>query len=74
MIEGNPPYHKQQPMKALYLIAKNGTPKIKSLKTLSPDFQEYMTRTLIADPERRPEAQVLLQQPFLNEEHGVRQA
>ncbi|KIK61742.1 hypothetical protein GYMLUDRAFT_73249 [Collybiopsis luxurians FD-317 M1] len=64
MIEGEPPYLNQNPLKALYLIATNGTPKIANPENLSPTFSDYLAKTLEVDAEKRPTATELLQHPF----------
>ncbi|EKM81766.1 hypothetical protein AGABI1DRAFT_118842 [Agaricus bisporus var. burnettii JB137-S8] len=64
MIEGEPPYLNQNPLKALYLIATNGTPKIANPENLSALFTEYLSKTLEVDAEKRPTATELLQHPF----------
>ncbi|EJF64037.1 Pkinase-domain-containing protein [Dichomitus squalens LYAD-421 SS1] len=64
MIEGEPPYLNQNPLKALYLIATNGTPQIANPEQLSPEFRDYLARTLEVDAEKRPTASELLQHPF----------
>jgi p21-activated kinase 1 len=61
MIEGEPPYLNQNPLKALYLIATNGTPTIANPENLSSVFSDYLARTLEVDAERRPNATELLQ-------------
>ena len=61
MIEGEPPYLNQNPLKALYLIATNGTPQIANPDTLSPIFRDYLAKTLEVDAEKRPNATELLQ-------------
>jgi serine/threonine protein kinase len=61
MIEGEPPYLNQNPLKALYLIATNGTPKIANPEALSPIFRDYLSKTLEVDAEKRPNATELLQ-------------
>ena len=61
MIEGEPPYLNQNPLKALYLIATNGTPTIANPESLSPTFRDYLSKTLEVDAEKRPTASELLQ-------------
>ncbi|KAG7444953.1 Pkinase-domain-containing protein [Guyanagaster necrorhizus] len=64
MIEGEPPYLNQNPLKALYLIATNGTPTIQNPENLSSAFSDYLAKTLEVDAEKRPNATQLLQHPF----------
>ena len=64
MIEGEPPYLNQNPLKALYLIATNGTPTIANPENLSPTFRDYLAKTLEVDAEKRPDGTQLLQHPF----------
>jgi serine/threonine protein kinase len=64
MIEGEPPYLNQNPLKALYLIATNGTPTIANPENLSSTFRDYLAKTLEVDAEKRPDATQLLQHPF----------
>jgi len=64
MVEGEPPYLNQNPLKALYLIATNGTPQIQNPDALSAVFKDYLKRTLDVDAERRPDAAELLRHPF----------
>lgn len=61
MIEGEPPYLNQNPLKALYLIATNGTPTIANPENLSSVFSDYLAQTLEVDAEKRPNATQLLQ-------------
>jgi p21-activated kinase 1 len=61
MIEGEPPYLNQNPLKALYLIATNGTPTIANPEALSSVFSDYLAKTLEVDAEKRPTASDLLQ-------------
>ena len=64
MIEGEPPYFSQHPLKALNLIAANGTPTIANPKNLSSTFRDNLTTTLQVNVERRPDASQLLKHPF----------
>jgi len=64
MIEGEPPYLNQNPLKALYLIATNGTPTIANPENLSSTFRDYLAKTLEVVAEKRPDATQLLQHPF----------
>lgn len=60
MIEGEPPYLNQNPLKALYLIATNGTPTIANPENLSQVFTDYLGRCLEVNAEKRLSASDLL--------------
>lgn len=60
MIEGEPPYLTESPLRALYLIATNGTPKIKDDHDLTVIFKDFLNFALKVDPEKRASAHDLL--------------
>lgn len=60
MIEGEPPYLTESPLRALWLIATNGTPHIKDEQSLSPVFRDFLYFALKVDPEKRASAHDLL--------------
>ncbi|KAL7621933.1 signal transducing kinase of the PAK [Parahypoxylon ruwenzoriense] len=65
MIEGEPPYLTESPLRALWLIATNGTPQIKEEENLSPVFRDFLYFALKVDPEKRASAHDLLRHDFM---------
>ena len=66
MIDGEPPYLNETPLRALFLIASTGKPSVKSAASLenNPDLQEFLDRSLEVDAEKRISAGEALELPF----------
>ena len=61
LVEGQPPYIDEEPLKALYLIATIGTPKLKSSSKLSSLLKDFLYKSLTVDVANRPNSKELLQ-------------
>ena len=71
MIESEPPYLNEEPLKALYLIATNGTPRLKKPEKLSKELKAFLSVCLCVDVKSRASAYELLDHEFLK--HGCTQ-
>ncbi|KAJ7223113.1 STE/STE20/PAKA protein kinase [Mycena pura] len=65
MIENEPPYLDEEPLKALYLIATNGTPTLKKPEALSRELKGFLAVCLCVDVSSRATANELLEHEFL---------
>ncbi|KAF9431008.1 Protein kinase [Podila epigama] len=65
MIEQEPPYLDEEPLKALYLIATNGTPTLKKPETLSAELKNFLAVCLCVDVKSRATSRELLEHDFL---------
>jgi serine/threonine protein kinase len=61
MIEQEPPYLDEEPLKALYLIATNGTPTLKKPEALSRELKAFLSVCLCVDVKSRATAGELLE-------------
>ncbi|XP_011763131.1 serine/threonine-protein kinase PAK 4 isoform X2 [Macaca nemestrina] len=65
MVDGEPPYFNEPPLKAMKMIRDNLPPRLKNLHKVSPSLKGFLDRLLVRDPAHRATAAELLKHPFL---------
>lgn len=67
MIEGEPPYLNETPLRALFLITTNGKPELKDRDAQSPELQEFLDACLEVNPSKRSNSVQLLGSKFIQQ-------
>ena len=65
MAEKDPPYADLHPMRVLFVLANNPSPKLTHEEHWSPEFNSFIKSCLEINPEKRPFAKELLNHVFL---------
>lgn len=65
MVDGEPPYMNEDAIRALYLIATNGTPKLQNADRVSAHLKDFLSLCLKVDPSERANIEMLLEHPFI---------
>jgi len=65
MAEGEPPYLEYPPLRALFLIATNGSPTLKQPEKWSTAFRSFLSRSLEVNASTRATAEDLLKHQFI---------
>ncbi|KAM4641588.1 serine/threonine-protein kinase PAK 4 isoform 2-T2 [Discoglossus pictus] len=65
MVDGEPPYFNEPPLKAMKMIRDNLPPKLKNAQKVSPLLKGFLDRLLVREPNQRAPANELLKHPFL---------
>eukprot|EP00301_Raphidiophrys_heterophryoidea_P004433 c11925_g3_i1.p1 GENE.c11925_g3_i1~~c11925_g3_i1.p1 ORF type:complete len:738 (-),score=189.42 c11925_g3_i1:187-2400(-) len=65
MAEGHPPYHRINPMRAIFMIPARPPPQLSESSKWSADLKDFIAKCLIKNPDDRPSAHTLLQHPFI---------
>jgi serine/threonine protein kinase len=60
MVEGQPPYIDEEPLKALFLIATIGTPRLRKPEALSEALRDFLRKSLDVNVNKRSSSDFLL--------------
>lgn len=63
-----PPNHEMSPMRVLLKIQKSDPPKLEQPSRWSKEFNDFVAKSLIKDPHKRPSCDELLKHPFISGE------
>lgn len=61
-----PPNHEMSPMRVLLKIQKSDPPKLDQPSKWSKDFNDFIAKSLIKDPQKRPACDELLKHNFIS--------
>lgn len=61
-----PPNHEMSPMRVLLKIQKSDPPKLEQPSKWSKEFNDFLLKALIKDPQKRPSCDELLKHQFIN--------
>lgn len=65
MVEGEPPYLNEPPLRALYLISSRGAPSLQNPEAASKLLKAFLEASLQVDVDKRPDATELMQHAFI---------
>lgn len=63
-----PPNSEMSPMRVLLKIQKSEPPKLDTPSRWTRDFNDFLAKVLVKDPNQRPDTDVLMTLPFINRE------
>jgi len=65
LVDGDPPYMDESPVRALFLITQNPPPTVKDPSIISPEFADFLSKCLQKEPDQRWSCAELLDHPFM---------
>ncbi|XP_043936514.1 serine/threonine-protein kinase PAK 4 [Protopterus annectens] len=66
MVDGEPPYFNEPPLKAMKMIRDSLPPKLKNIQKVSPLLKSFLDQMLVREPSQRATACELVKHPFLS--------
>lgn len=65
MAQGKPPYSNIHPMRAIFMIPSRPPPKLDEPEEWTTEFNDFVSKCLVKNPDQRPSAEELLKHPFI---------